>query len=84
MKTHKFCPNCGRPLLKSNIRGYAFQCHACDENYYRFEVISLRDFELAHTIREVAYLDGLARGEFMPHSFKKPYPNPKYKRNDTR
>lgn len=74
MKTRKFCPHCERPLLKSNVRGYAFQCCACNEDFYRFEVINLRNVKLAHTIREVEYLDGLARGEFMPHSFNKPYP----------
>lgn len=84
MKTRKFCPHCGRPLLKSKIRGYAFQCHACDQDYCRFEVITLRDIELARTIREVVYLDGLARGEFMPHSFKKPYPCRKPKPKATR
>ncbi len=81
MKTRKFCPHCGRPLLKSRTPGYVFQCHGCDEDFYRFEVIKLKDIELARTIREVEYLDGLANGDFMPHSFKKPYPRHKQTKN---
>ena len=32
MKTRRFCPKCGRMLLKSRIKGYAFQCMNCDED----------------------------------------------------
>ena len=31
MKTRRFCPKCGRMLLKSRIKGYVFQCMNCDE-----------------------------------------------------
>ncbi|EEC53766.1 hypothetical protein BACEGG_01963 [Bacteroides eggerthii DSM 20697] len=27
-------------LLKSRIKGYAFQCMNCDEDFYRFEVLT--------------------------------------------
>lgn len=78
MKTRKFCPHCGRPVVKSRTKRYAFQCYGCNEDFYRFEVINLKDIQLAKIIREMTYLDGLARGEFMPHSFKKPYPRRNY------
>ena len=38
MKTRRFCPKCGRMLLRSRIEGYAFQCMNCDGDFYRFEV----------------------------------------------
>lgn len=81
MKTRKFCPKCGRPVVRSTTSGYVFQCFGCDEDFYRFEVIKLKDIELARTIWEIEYLDGLARGEFMPASFKKAYPRPKPTKN---
>ena len=40
MKTRRFCPKCGRMLLKSRIKVYAFQCMNCDEDFYRFEVLT--------------------------------------------
>lgn len=40
MKTRRFCPKCGRMLLKSGTKGYAFQCMNCDEDFYRFEVLT--------------------------------------------
>ena len=40
MKTRRFCPKCGRMLLGSRIEGYAFQCMNCDEDFYRFEVLT--------------------------------------------
>ena len=40
MKTRRFCPKCGRMLLKSRIKGYEFQCMNCDEDFYRFEVLT--------------------------------------------
>lgn len=40
MKTRRFCPKCGRMLLRSRIEGYAFQCMNCDEDFYRFEVLT--------------------------------------------
>ena len=40
MKTRRFCPKCGRMLLRSIIKGYEFQCMSCDEDFYRFEVLT--------------------------------------------
>ena len=40
MKTLHYCPKCGRQLIKSNSKGYAFQCIECDEDFYSLEVIN--------------------------------------------
>lgn len=76
MKTRRFCPKCGRPVLKSNIEGYSFQCHSCDEDFYRFEVLTTRQIEQVREIRRIAYRWEVKNG-YTPHSFKKPYPAPK-------
>ena len=76
MKTRRFCPKCGRPVLKSNIKGYVFQCHSCDEDFYRFEVLTPRQIKQVQEIRRVAYRWEV-KNEYTPHSFKKPYPAPK-------
>lgn len=44
-KTNAKCPNCGKSLVTSDIRGYGFLCKDCDENFYTFEVIE--DSELS-------------------------------------
>lgn len=31
------CPRCGRPLFKSYLPEYAYQCFECDEDFYGFE-----------------------------------------------
>lgn len=31
------CEKCGAPLFRSQVRGYAFQCFECDEDFYSFE-----------------------------------------------
>lgn len=76
MKTRKFCPHCGRPVVKSWIEGYAFQCHACDEDFYRFEVLTTRRIEQVRAIRQNAFRQESQRGD-KPSSFQKPYPAPK-------
>lgn len=43
MKTRRFCPHCGGMLLKSKVKGYAFQCLHCDEDFYRIEVLTKKD-----------------------------------------
>lgn len=53
MKTRKFCPHCGRPVVKSQTPGYAFQCHACDEDFYRFEVLNTRHIDLVRELRRI-------------------------------
>ncbi len=87
MKTRKFCPKCGRPLYKSQTRGYAFQCFACDEDFYRFEVYRTKDLSIVKMLRRATYFDELTDPIPLPTaSVKKPYrrPKPTYhqKRND--
>lgn len=47
MKTRRFCPRCGIELKKSRLRKsenrYDFQCVACDEDFWRFEVLRRSD-----------------------------------------
>lgn len=40
MKTRRFCPKCGRMLIKSRMKDYSFQCMNCDEDFYRIEVLT--------------------------------------------
>lgn len=51
--TRKFCPHCGRPVVQSRTPGYAFQCHACDEDFYRFEVLNTRQMPLVRELRRI-------------------------------
>ena len=77
MKTGKFCPHCGRPLLKSQIRDYAFQCFGCGEDYYRIEVYGKKELETVKNIRRYAYHRELSKG-LPQHSFRKHYPRQRY------
>ena len=36
-KKEYLCPRCGKPLSKSDVKGYEFVCYDCDENFYRVE-----------------------------------------------
>ena len=77
MKTRKFCPHCGRPLLKSQIRDYAFQCFGCGKDFYRIEVLTTKELPKVQAIRRSAYEYEREKG--MPYvSFKKPYPRCDY------
>lgn len=31
------CPHCKRDVIKSDTKGYDYQCLFCDEDFYRFE-----------------------------------------------
>ena len=31
------CCRCGKPLFKSRLPGYSYQCFTCDEGFYNFE-----------------------------------------------
>ncbi|MBP6661904.1 MAG: hypothetical protein KA172_02335 [Paludibacter sp.] len=72
MKTRRFCPKCGRPALKSQNKEYSFQCYACDEDFYRFEVFRKKDFTQVLQIRkdEIEYMK--SRGG-ITQSMKKPF-----------
>lgn len=57
MKTRKFCPHCGRSVVRSRTPGYAFQCLACDEAFYRFEVHNIRQIPLVSELRSARLLE---------------------------
>ncbi len=74
-------------MLKSQTKGYAFQCCACDEDFYRFEVYRLKDLPIVRKIQRTTHYDELTDPiRLPPASVKKPYrrPQPTYhqKRND--
>lgn len=37
-KTNRKCPRCGKELRTTDVEGYAFVCHECDENFLEIEV----------------------------------------------
>lgn len=39
MRKEYYCPICDRKLIKSEIKGYSFQCLYCDEDFTNSEVI---------------------------------------------
>ncbi len=79
MKSRKFCPKCGRPVLKSKTKGYAFQCCACDEDFYRFEVYGLKDLLIVRKLQRTTYFDELTDSIRLPAaSVKKPYRRPQH------
>lgn len=51
MKTRKFCPHCGGPVVQSKTPGYTYQCHPCDEDFYSFEVLTTRQISLVRELR---------------------------------
>jgi len=76
MKTRKFCPHCGRPVVKSQLKGYVFQCFACDEDFYRFEVHGKKNLAIVKLIR-ASQIKWEKDCGYTPRSFKKPYPRSK-------
>jgi hypothetical protein len=76
MKTRRFCPHCGRPLLKSQVKGYAFRCFCCDADFYRFEVLRKRDLENVKLIRKNR-IQWERKNDYALYSIYKPYPQPK-------
>ena len=77
MKTRRFCPHCGRPLLKSQIKGYTFQCFCCDEDFCKFEVYRKKHLRIVKKIRKRAYLREIEVGEHH-HSVHKSHPRRKH------
>lgn len=73
MKTRRFCPHCGRPLLKSNMKGYAFQCFACNEDFWRFEVYRKKDLRHVKAIRKNNLVWEIKKDGHV-HSIHKAYP----------
>ena len=56
MKTRRFCPKCGLMLLKSRIEGYEFQCMSCDEDFYRFEVLTKKQKRKTGTYLKISLI----------------------------
>lgn len=61
MRTHKFCPKCGRELDRLTDKKYIkeslhkFSCEFCYEDFYRFEAIThryLRKHKIKPTIKQ--------------------------------
>ena len=74
MKTRKFCPKCGRPVLKSRAKGYAFQCFACNEDFYRLEVWRTKDIAIVRRLQRMTYFDELTDPiPLSQASVRKPY-----------
>lgn len=76
MKTRKFCPHCGRPVVKSQLKGYVFQCFACAEDFCRFEVYGKKNLAIVKQLRTNQMLRDRLHGHSII-SFKKPYPRSK-------
>ena len=79
MKTRRFCPHCGRPLRKSYLgkgeNKYSFQCFACGEDFYRFEVLRKKDLPSVLAVRQIVLEKASNNNEYIIHSIRKPYPN---------
>lgn len=80
MRTRRFCPHCGRPVVKyhndKQVNRYRFQCFGCDEDFWAFEVLRKKDLPKIKAIRKSAYQH--ERRSDLPHiSLKKPYPRQK-------
>lgn len=80
MRTRRFCPHCGRPVVKSHndkqVNRYRFQCFGCEEDFWAFEVLHKKDLPKVKAIRKSAYQYERRNG--LPGvSFQKPYPRRK-------
>lgn len=77
MKTRRFCPKCGRPLLKSTLRKtpnkYAFQCYGCDEDFCRIEVLRIKDMSQVKILQQRTLSEELQNNNHL-YSILKPYP----------
>lgn len=82
MKTRRFCPHCGRPLRKSSLRKsenmYSFQCFACGEDFYKFEVLRKKDLPLVQTLRQIVLEKAASNKDCVIHSLHHPYPKVSY------
>lgn len=77
MKTRRYCPKCGRPVIKSElskfINKYSFQCYGCGEDFYKFEVLRKQDKERILQLRRLCIDSESAENRHI-HSVYKPYP----------
>ena len=57
------CGRCGSPVLKSDVKGYIYQCMNCDEDLYQFETYegkpcTFKEFKtLCCDVRDLLLLD---------------------------
>lgn len=58
--------------MKSHNREYTFQCNACYEDFYRFEVLNKKDLAQVLQIRKVEFENIKSRGGII-QSLKKPF-----------
>ena len=77
MKTRRFCPRCGRPLLKSfndtAVNGYSFQCYACQADFFKFEVLRKTNLEDVKRLQKKTLQNEIANNTHF-HSIHSPYP----------
>ncbi len=43
--TNRFCYRCGERVHHSDVKGYAYVCHECEENMNKFETLRQRKGE---------------------------------------
>ena len=41
--TNRFCFRCGSRVYHSDVKGYPYVCHECEENMYTFETYKKKD-----------------------------------------
>lgn len=77
MKTRRFCPKCGRPVLKSHndkhYNNYSFQCFSCDEDFFKTEVLRKKDLVQVRLLQHTTLRYELETGTHN-YSIYKPYP----------
>ena len=77
MKTRRYCPKCGRPVIKSELakseNKYVFQCYGCQEDFYRFEVLRKYDSDRINVLRRMCIEQETSENRHY-HSVYKPFP----------
>ena len=41
--TNRFCSRCDSRVYHSDVKGYPYVCHECDENMFKFETYKKKD-----------------------------------------
>ena len=77
MKTRRFCPECGRMMSKSKIKGDSFQCRSCGEDFYRIEVLTKKQQRIIG--RNSTYYDGHGNGPVIDTKYGRFYICPEKK-----
>lgn len=62
--TNRFCFRCSSRVYHSDVKGYPYVCHKCDENMYAFETYKKKDkdayvnpiaYEIKNKERNIVY-----------------------------